>query len=253
LSILILALTILLLVMGIRWFLGRAPQLGKRFLLQLLLVTLALLGIWLTLSGRLPWLLGLFSALLPFTHKLLPLLLPLLRWLPKLYRYSQQRRTGPGSSTAGQQSEIKTRWLAMSLDHDSGNIAGTIVAGPFAGRQLAELSDQELYTLYRQAIRKDPEGVKLLDAYIARHRPDIRPDSHSNNQSSEDEPRQASSSSDSNISTADAYQILGLEPGASEQEIIKAHKRMMQKNHPDRGGSNYLAAKINQAKQRLLS
>jgi hypothetical protein len=247
LSILILALTILLLVMGVRWFLSRAPQLGKRFLLRLLLGTLALFGIWLALSGRLPWLIGLFSAMLPFTHKLLPLLLPLLRWLPKLYRQHQRSRSG--SQTAGQQSEIKTRWLAMSLDHDSGDIAGTIVAGPFAGRQLTELSDPELYTLYQKALREDPEGVKLLDAYIARHRPDIRPD----NQTFEEEPQQASSRSDSDISTTDAYQILGLEPGASEAEIIKAHKRMMQKVHPDRGGSNYLAAKINQAKQRLLS
>lgn len=240
-SILILALTLGVLVVGVRWFLKQAPQRGKRFLLQFLLGMLALLGLWLALTGRLHWLVALFSALLPFARRLLPWFLPLLRWLYKLRQPHRQSK-----QSAGQQSQITTRWLVMSLDHDSGNIAGEIIAGPFADRTLEALSDSELAQLYQQAIRHDPEGLKLLDAYIERHRPDIQASSAEQ----ADRPHAAPGSTD--ISMDEAYGILGLEPGASKEAIILAHKRMMQKVHPDRGGSNYLAAKINQAKQRLL-
>lgn len=248
-NILFLALLLLLVVAAIRWFLGRAPKRGKRLLLQLLLITLALLGFWLAISGRLHWLFALFSILLPFAQRLLPLALRLLPFLmPLLRRHKQKRQQqGSGQHSAGQQSQVTTRWLVMSLDHDSGAIEGRVIAGPFNGRNLETLSDAELVQLYQQSIQQDPEGIKLLDAYIVRHRPNLQIDADDQSQQ-----QQSNGAASATISRAEAYEILGLTPGASHAEIIQAHKRMMQKNHPDRGGSNYLAAKINQAKERLL-
>jgi len=69
-------------------------------------------------------------------------------------------------------------------------------------------------------------------------------------------PHQQSTSTaqNNNSMTKDkAYNVLGLKPGATKEEIITAHKKMMQKVHPDRGGSDYLAAEINTAKDILLS
>ena len=54
------------------------------------------------------------------------------------------------------------------------------------------------------------------------------------------------------MSREEAYEVLGLTPGASREQVMDAHKRLIQKMHPDRGGSNYLAAKLNQARETLL-
>jgi len=54
------------------------------------------------------------------------------------------------------------------------------------------------------------------------------------------------------MSRDEAYEVLGLHPGASETDIKEAHRRLMRGAHPDAGGSDWLAARINQARDILL-
>lgn len=65
--------------------------------------------------------------------------------------------------------------------------------------------------------------------------------------------RQGTAHGRGEMSVEEAYQVLGLKPGASKQDIVAAHRKLMQKNHPDHGGSDYLAMKINLAKKTLLN
>jgi DnaJ-domain-containing protein 1 len=134
----------------------------------------------------------------------------------------------------------------MTLAHDSGDINGEVLEGQFKGRTLKQLSLEELLQLLREC-QDDEESVALLQAYLDRVYADTW------RQQAGAQGQQQTSSGSGKMSPEEALQILGLSPGASEEEIIEAHRRLMQKLHPDRGGSAYLAAKINLAKETLLS
>ncbi|MDE2445550.1 MAG: DnaJ domain-containing protein [Alphaproteobacteria bacterium] len=147
------------------------------------------------------------------------------------------------SKTPGQTSTVTTSLLVMVLDHDSGALAGHVVAGPFAGRALSNLNDLELRGFYVGCQTAPDQSLSLLEAWIARERPEWRGgDSHS----------AASKPSSATMSRNDAFSVLGLKPGASDVEIKAAHKNLMKQYHPDKGGTDYLAAKINEAKDVLL-
>jgi DnaJ-domain-containing protein 1 len=138
----------------------------------------------------------------------------------------------------------------MSLDHDSGSMSGKVLKGPMAGRALLDLSESEFLELLRFCRAEDEDSARLLETYLDRRFGDSwRADDQGDPAGGESgEPSRAGGP----LTEAEALDILGLEPGASEEEIVQAHRRMMQKMHPDRGGSNYLAARINEAKERLL-
>lgn len=129
----------------------------------------------------------------------------------------------------------------MTLDHDSGEMDGRVLAGKFAGNQLSGMTLEQLMELH-ELCRQDPDSLKVLAAFLDRVHPEW----------SDEETASTRGDESGNVSKAQAWEILGLEPGASPKEIIDAHRRLIQRLHPDRGGSTYLAARINEAKRVLL-
>lgn len=151
------------------------------------------------------------------------------------------RFPGGAQPSSGQSTRVATDWIEIELDHDTGAMTGRVLKGDRAGVALRALSKAELLALYREA-SADEETVRLLEAYFDRtFGADWR--------NAQQEPPRARSSA---MSRAEALKVLGLEEGATEAEIRAAHKKLMMQNHPDRGGSDYLASKINEAKDVLL-
>jgi hypothetical protein len=151
-----------------------------------------------------------------------------------------KRRYGPATSSASGRSEVETAMLRMRLDHATGAMSGEVRRGSFAGRQLEDLTQSELLTLWRQCVAEDEQGARLLETYLDRLRPDWRQAADSGATAGEA------------MTRAQAYAILDLAPGANAAQIKEAHHRLMMKLHPDHGGSTFLAAQINRAKDMLL-
>jgi hypothetical protein len=155
-------------------------------------------------------------------------------------------RRGP---SPGQGSEISTRCLRMSLDHDTGNMNGTVLEGPYKGADLATLNFSQLIEVYVYLSAEDSEGATLLATYLERDRPADWGTWQQTNGGAQDGPP---TTSEGTMSPDEALRILGLGEGATVADIKAAHKRLMKKMHPDQGGSTYLASKINRAKEILL-
>ncbi|SDS04043.1 DnaJ domain-containing protein [Bradyrhizobium canariense] len=146
--------------------------------------------------------------------------------------------------SAGQASRVRSQFLDMSLDHDSGELDGQIVAGPHAGHSLGEF---DLSQLMAMVPNFDAESVSLLESYLDRRFPAWRQNAQGNTAGG-----QSRAASSGKMTDEEAYQILGLQPGAGRDEIGRAHRGLMKKLHPDQGGSTYLAARVNEAKDTLL-
>lgn len=146
----------------------------------------------------------------------------------------------------GQTSRVRTAVIAMKLDHDSGRMDGEVLTGPAKGRRLSSLTDAELGSLHRLCAGAGDQSLPLFEAWLDRTKPDWR-----EAWGGKEGERKAHSPS-SKMSEEEAFAVLGLKPGAKSEEVRSAHRRLMKEFHPDKGGSDYLAAKINQAKERLL-
>jgi hypothetical protein len=161
-----------------------------------------------------------------------------------------QRRQSAKERPPRRSSEVETDYIRMRLDHDSGTMSGMVRRGPFQGRRLDELTLSELLALWRQCRVEDEAGANLLEAYLDRLMPDWRVAAQRAGSAGggKTSPRPADA-----MTRAEAYEVLGLSWGAGESEIREAHRRLMMKLHPDQGGSTYLAAKLNRAREVLLA
>lgn len=202
------------------------------------------LALYLIVSGRWPYALAAVTTALPFV----------MRW--RALRDRLKAATGPSQ---GQRSEVETAMLCMTLDHDTGEMFGTILKGSAAGRSLASFSLSELLALLKTCRGDDPPAVSLLESYLDRRfGPDWReraagagPGSAEGAEGAEGGARGRPKPS-STMTRQEALEILGLKEEATPDQIKEAYRRLMTKLHPDAGGSAYLAVKLNQAKDLLL-
>ena len=229
----------------VRVFWAKAqPSRSSVLLTTAAIVLVAGLGV-LAATGRLHWLVAAGAAVFPFLRRAFSLLRfwPLLRrFAPLAGQAFAGRQAHAADAGAGpEQSEVETRDLRMTLHHGSGRMDGEVLTGAFEGRKLSTLEPDELRAL--RAALSDADSVRLLDSYIERHHPGWDDATGG---------ARDATASDGEMTESRALEVLGLEAGATKEEVIEAHRRLIQKLHPDRGGSTYLAATLNEAKRVLL-
>ncbi|MFK7865746.1 MAG: DnaJ domain-containing protein [Pseudohongiellaceae bacterium] len=209
--------------------------------LYFFVVALLVIGILIVL-GRLPvqFILAPLGVAATYLLRLLPMLL---RLLPMLQMFKGKAASAAPKST-NDTSKISTRFLAVELDHDSGAMDGEVLEGQFSGTRLSQMSLSQLAKLAEE-VGADMDSEQVFVAYMSRAYPDWQPE---HGGASADP-----AMDESEMSAELAYEVLGISTGASAEEITKAHRKLMQKMHPDRGGSDYLAKKINLAKDVLLA
>lgn len=202
-----------------------------KFLIGLTVATVIVL----TVTGRMHWVGAALTGAFVFLRQILPWVIRALPFLNKL----RQQNTQAG------QSAIQTNHLSATLDHATGSIDGEVIEGPHKGWLLSELSLEQLDELLRHYQTEDEESAQLLVAYIDQR--------HQQAEQASEKQHSANKTAASESARSEAFATLGLEDNATEEEIIAAHRSLIQKLHPDRGGNDFLAAKINQAKDILLS
>ena len=222
----------------ISWY-KRIPKAKQRqFRNRALLIGGGIIVFFALITGKLHPLFAGLAALVPLGYRAMGLI----QTFNTIRGFTNRMKAGasPGP-TPGQTSEVETAFLRMQLDHDTGEMDGSVVQGRYEGRALRGLDLAQLLELLNEC-RSDRQSMAVLEAYLDRIHEDWRerrgpPPGPSSDGMDEDEARA----------------VLGVGPDATREEIVTAHRRLMQRLHPDRGGSDYLAAKLNAAKVLLLS
>jgi len=208
------------------------PHKRRAAYLQIIVGSAVIGVVILTLMGKMHWVGAALTGLLVAARQMLPVLVRLLPALGSL-------RTS-GARSSSKQSEVTSRIIKMTLDHDSGDLSGVVLESTFKGWLLSELNRQQLDELLSYCQHEDTDSAQLLASYLEQRFPEDAQD------------REETDNGPAPSSRAEALAVLGLQDDATEEDIIAAHRALIQKCHPDRGGNDYLAAKINQAKDQLL-
>jgi hypothetical protein len=215
----------------LRWFVGADPETIIRILRWTGLGFAILVALFLMISGR-------FSLLWIAVLGLLP-------WISRFRMLQRLARSARGPSR-GRQSRVDTRFVAMSLDHDSGDMEGEVIEGRFTGRRISDMPLDDVLELLAEA-SADPQSGSVIQAYLDKMHGDTwRERAEAGGQ------HYSASPAAGPMTAEEAYRVLGLEPGATDEDIRRSHRDLMKRMHPDHGGSDYLAAKINEAKETLL-
>ena len=230
---LVVALTLFILIRRAQ---RQPPHKRRGAYLQLILGSAVVGVIMLTLMGKMHWIGAALTGALVLARQTLPLLI---RILPMLGGLRSQN-----ANAAGKQSEVSSRILRMALDHDSGDLSGVVLEGTYRDWLLEELDREQLDDLMAFCQREDADSAQLLASYLEQRFPDDSGHTEHNSH--------GGTANAAGVTRAEALAVLGLGEGASEEDIVAAHRTLIQKLHPDRGGNDYLAAKINEAKDFLI-
>lgn len=244
-----------------QWFVNASPAAVLRGVKRTAVVLILLAIVGLAATGRLGWALAALAGLAPWAGRIFRLFLMghMLRRMGLFGGPSGFHTPGggaggfgfgmPGGGQGGAgASEVVSDHLRMTLHHTSGHMDGEVLAGPLAGRRLEDLDPVERLDLWRQ-VRADPDSLRLYEAWLDRHDPDWRTTPGFADEEDGDHHGAASTGP---MSRDEALSILGLEENASPDDIKRAYRRVMASAHPDRGGSTWMAAKVNEAKRVLL-
>ncbi|MBF2759426.1 MAG: molecular chaperone DnaJ [Ectothiorhodospiraceae bacterium AqS1] len=243
---LLLAALVAILVL-ISWY-KRAPEASRRrFRNRGLLIGGGVLLLFALLTGRLHPLFAAIGALVPLAWRAIGLF----QTFQSLRSFTRQMHAGasPGQ-TPGQHSEVTTAFLHMRLDHDTGAMEGSVLKGRFEGCNLSDLDLERLLELLAECKAQDRQSAALVEAWLDREFEDWREGNAGGGSEGDD---RGAKGSGGGLDDSEARAILGVGADAGREEIIDAHRRLMQRMHPDRGGTDYLASRLNAARDLLLA
>ncbi len=213
--------------------------------LKLALILLGLIFLLMAVTGRAPALFALIGAAMTQLFRVAPLLIRFAPALRNLWGTSSAGANGRNANAGV--SRVATATIDMTLDHGSGTMDGLVKCGPCTGRHLSQLSINELRSVYAHCQQHDIDALRLVQTYVSRTHAEEWQDEDAQ-QNGNESPRGSTAA----MSVDEARQILGVSASAGKQDIVQAHRSLMSRLHPDKGGSTYLAAKVNTAKKLLL-
>jgi DnaJ domain len=237
--ILLIVLVIVGIGLGVQWFIRAEPRQVLRSLRWIGLAVVVIAAAVLVATRQFQLFYGLAILLIP--------------WLLRSRALWNRMKTAHGPRP-GQASEVQTRFVVMQLNHDSGVMDGVVQEGPFAGRPLSALALDDVIALYRAAAAEDEASAQVLLAYLERMHGDAWRDRAGAEAGAGGGAGTSGRGAPGGgpMGAAEACAILGVGAAATAEEIKQAHRRLMKQFHPDHGGSDYLAARINEAKEVLL-